>query len=170
MVRIEPASPADLPVIWDLYQSIWLATYLNEAAGVTQAAAEKYLFEVRKPSMLDRWQRCIANPEAEQRCLFVAREGGEILGMVVPSITAGKHQLNGLYVRPEVRGKGIGTQLLETALDWIGDNDSYLYVAPYLPLPQKLYEEYGYKLANNQVHYFKDNPVPHLLMERSVEP
>ncbi len=61
--------------------------------------------------------------------------------------------------------KGIGRQLIEQGLAWIGDNDSYLHVAPYLPA-RKLYEQYGFKMVSEELHYFSSNPVPHIQMIR----
>ncbi len=60
-VQIGLARPEEIDAIWELYKSVWLATYPNQAAGVDEEAARHYLLEVRYPQVMERWQRALVD-------------------------------------------------------------------------------------------------------------
>ncbi len=166
---IELAKPTDMPEIWQMYETVWLLAYPNEAAGISLDAVAKYL-SWEKPGMTKRWLHAIEKPgdiANNQRAVFVARKNDDVVGVVSPKINDdGTHRLTSLYVAPEAQGHGIGSMLIDRVLEWHIGQDVYLYVAPYLADAQRLYQKYGFDFVDTPLTYFENNPVGHLTMKR----
>ena len=100
MIRIRPATPADVPLIRDLIQE--LATYEREPNSV-KITEEQLLADGFRP-----------NPCYE--CLIAEEDGvpaGSALFFPVYSTWRGRGlHLEDLFVRPQFRGRGIGKALL----------------------------------------------------------
>jgi len=152
-LEIELACPEDITPIWELYQTVWLSTYPNEEFEISKQDIWEYLRNY-KGEFIECWQKAIAHPGQadDNRAVFVARDKGAVIGFISPKINKGErpHRLTSLYVAPEARGKGVGSQLVEQVLDWHGDNDIYLYVAPWLKNAQRLYERFGFSLIEGE--------------------
>ena len=171
-VTIEFATPTDMPGIWQLYETVWIQTYPNEAAGISVEAIVKYLAWERL-GMTQRWQSAIEQPgdiSNNQRAVFVARNSNKLVGIISPKVNDdGTHRLTSLYVAPEARGNGVGSKLIERVLEWHEDNDTYLFVVPYLEDAQRLYEKYGFGFVEAPLMFFENSPVSYLTMMRPAD-
>lgn len=107
---VRAARPADAAAIADIHVSSWRVTYRN----VLPAA---YLEHMSRRRLAARWRRRTLSRSTER--VLVATAASQVTGFATfgPTISepgfAGEVSM--LYVRPELEGMGIGTQLLERA-------------------------------------------------------
>ncbi|HKB60528.1 MAG TPA: GNAT family N-acetyltransferase [Gallionellaceae bacterium] len=105
MTQITPASPADIPRLCELLTMLFALEADFAPAPEKQAAGLREI---------------IAHPEAGR--ILVLREGDAIIGMAnllftISTACGGKVcMLEDVIVRPEQRGDGLGTALLEVAI------------------------------------------------------
>lgn len=155
MTTIRPARPEDaanLAVLsaetfsetFTYYPPEDLATYLAEA--YTEAG----------------YARDIASPDYG---IWVAEQGGNLIGYVVassahlphPELKSTDGEIRRLYVRSEHQGQGLGSQLLEKALQWLlkdkPQRTLWLGVWSENYGAQRLYSRYGFKRVGD--YYFE---------------
>ncbi|MBN1427445.1 MAG: GNAT family N-acetyltransferase [Anaerolineae bacterium] len=94
--------------------------------------------------------------------VFVYTQGDEILGYVYAAIEedTGDGSVEFIGVREEVRGKGIGRQLLHTALQWLFEgkkvHQAILVVNDNLTNARSLYESVGFRLKYTGINTRKE--------------
>ena len=98
----------------------------------------------------------------EDHQVFVYLQGDEILGYVYAAIDeeTGDGSVEFIGTREDARGKGIGRQLLLTALEWLFDGkkvqQAILVVNDNLTNARSLYESVGFRLKYTGVHTRKE--------------
>ena len=110
---VRSAAPADMESVGRLRWK-WV---LEEQAGTSDLSRDEFVGE------LTRW----AEAHASTHECVVAEAGGKVVGMAWPALTArvpGPRSvdrwvgdLQSVYVLPEFRGQGIGSRLVELAID-----------------------------------------------------
>lgn len=95
-----------------------------------------------------------ANPEG----VFVAEAEGKVLGYISTRIDreAGKGRIPNLAVNKAARGRGIGRQLIEYALDYFRREGMAFAVIETMvnnPVGQHLYPSCGFVETGRQIHY-----------------
>jgi GNAT superfamily N-acetyltransferase len=139
--RVESATPDVAAGIAHVRNMTWLATYPNKEAGVTQEDILAKNFE--NEDQVQRWRKTIESTTGERK-LWVAKDGGIVIGYSQGKKGSAENEILGLYVLPEYQGKGLGGKLLKEALDWLGDEKPVsLTVATYSPAIQ-VYKKYGF--------------------------
>lgn len=152
---IEQAAPADAEAIFDVQRRSWLATYPNAEAGISEEDIRLRIEGENGELIPEKIQRLRAGIEFsnDQQTTFVARDHGEVVGFIAPSIREGKRRVGALYVRPDAQGQGVGGQLLQKAIEWYGrDQDVFLHVATYNHRAIEFYEKYGFVETGTEVH------------------
>jgi GNAT superfamily N-acetyltransferase len=143
--------PEDADSVRHVHKRTWLATYPNEALGITPADIEAR-FDVNTPEAYQRRQaqaqRAInANPH---RHLWVAESETGIVGFCLVRKEEAGHHITALYVLPDYQGQGIGKRLMQTALAWLGaDRPVTLGVATYNTRAIAFYEQLGFVSSGN---------------------
>ncbi|WP_066062863.1 GNAT family N-acetyltransferase [Neobacillus soli] len=99
----------------------------------------------------------------EESVVFFAKEGNHPLGFVqlFPSFSSVSMKrswvLNDLYVKEQTRGKGIGEELIKTAIDFAketGAKGVLLETTKENKTAQRLYEKIGFIRESNYFYYF----------------
>ncbi len=153
-VSIVKATAKDAEAVSELLRQTWLATYPNADAGITK---EEIILRTdgengeRIPQNIENWRKRIETDDGSV-AVFVARIDGNVVGMTAPCIIEGKRRIGAMYVHPEIQGKGIGSQLMDKALEWHGDQeDIYLLVASYNQKAIDFYRRYGFEQTDAAV-------------------
>jgi GNAT superfamily N-acetyltransferase len=128
----------------------WLATYPNEALGITRADIEAFFAE-RTPEARQRGEarrRLIyTSPHRHQ---WVAESAPGIVGMCLARKEDEVRHIQALYVLPDFQGQGIGRRLIQRALAWLGaDRPVTLGEATYNSRAIAFYERLGYVPSGN---------------------
>ena len=84
-----------------------------------------------------------ASPEGH---LLVAEDDGVVVGTAASVGFGPTGWLGGVTVSPHARGKGLGTQLTEAALDALGERETLLLLAT--PLGRPVYEKLGFEVES----------------------
>jgi GNAT superfamily N-acetyltransferase len=91
----------------------------------------------------------LADPAAVYAALWVALEDEVVVGSIaLRDLGAAEVELKRMYLRPSQRGRGLGRQLLSTALDWARANSVAvvkLDTSERMDTAQRLYEAYGFR-------------------------
>lgn len=161
-IEIEPATPDDAEVMCSIRDEAWLATYPNEKLGITEANVRVNAqgldgeFVPRRVAWL---KDKITNTDGNWKA-YVGKVDDEVRGFVIASTDdKGRNFLNSIYVKPRFQGEGIGSKLMQKALDWLGrDEDIYLEVANYNDNAISFYERLGFVKTDNEVREEIDRP------------
>jgi GNAT superfamily N-acetyltransferase len=91
------------------------------------------------------------DPLAAYDALWVALAQGEVVGSVaVRDLGDGELELKRMYLRPQVRGRGLGKRLLATALDYARESGACvvkLDTSERMETARHLYEAHGFVLV-----------------------
>lgn len=165
-VQIEYANPSDAEAIAAIKRQCWLQAYPNEEYGITKEDIEKRFPESQLPAAAENWQQGISQEvEGGERRTFVARFAGEVAGYTSPHIKDGQRRVGALYVCPKLQGIGIGSRLLQQAIDWHGrEEDIFVRVVAYNDRAIGLYRNFGFQKTVDILDEFDDieglKPIP----------
>jgi GNAT superfamily N-acetyltransferase len=150
-VIISRATPGDAGTILKIKRDAWLGAYVNEERGVTAEDIKKRMGDMSIG--IENWQRGLANEaQSNERATFVARVDNEIVGYTSPHIIDGQRRIGALYVSPKAQGKGVGTGLLDRAVEWYGrEHDIFLHVLNYNQNALGFYERYGFEKTGKEI-------------------
>jgi ribosomal protein S18 acetylase RimI-like enzyme len=140
------AKAEDAEALMRLKRAAWIGAYPSKEHGVTKEDIEKKFTEQDVLEGTKNWQAGIASePHGGKRQTFVARIDNEVVGFSSPCFEDGQWRIGQLYVKTQFQGRGIGSKLLQTALDWLGtEKDVYLHVLAWNNRAIGLYEKYGF--------------------------
>ena len=174
-ITIERALPEDAEAISELLRQTWLATYPNVEAGITEEDIRLRTDGEngeRIPQNIENWRKRIETNNGSI-AVFVARTDGKVVGMAAPDIIDGKRRIGAIYVLPETQSKGVGSQLMQKALEWHGDKeDIYLFVASYNQRAIDFYKSFGFEQTHRAVvdegNVYGNTHIPEIEMIRKA--
>jgi len=176
-VEIELALPEDAADVRRIQAQTWLDTYPNSDQGVSYEGVLRRVEGVHGEKIAEKIQQWRERIETSgpDHAVFIARDSGRAVGFVAPGIQEDQPRVGALYVLPEAQGKGVGSQLLQKALDWYGDEqDVYLHVAEYNTKAIEFYHKFGFEITGRR---FEDEDgkiigasIPELEMVKRAKP
>jgi ribosomal protein S18 acetylase RimI-like enzyme len=147
---IQDAIPDDDEGIRYVQHQTWLATYPNEELGITKEAINARfaypdgMLMKRHPS---RRQQINTDPALH---VWVAKEEQRIIGFCIALKEALNGHVRAIYILPAHQGRGIGKQLMQATLDWLGDDKPVtLAVAAYNTTAIAFYRRFSF-VVNEQ--------------------
>ena len=97
-----------------------------------------------------------------------------VVGLVVVWLVVDEAHIANIAVHPDFRGRGIGKQLLETALKYAiqaGAREAMLEVRANNQVAQEIYSQFGFEVVNRRVRYYRDNNEDAILMNlKNLDP
>ena len=151
-IQIRLYQPSDLPelkrITVDAFDGIAIDQRVEEQLGVLHGLD----WRARKARHID--DDVAANPAG----VFVAEEEGRILGYITTRLepAIGKGRIPNLAVIPEARGRGVGRQLIEHAVDYFrreGMAFAMIETMAYNEVGNYLYPACGFVEIARQVHF-----------------
>ena len=168
VIEIRDAKPEDAQDIAAIQKAGWLATYVNTEKGITKEDIITKDFESQE--RIARWEEGIKNPEG--RRMFIVKKDGKVVGFCTAGKETNINRLLSLYVLPEVHGHGLGSRLMQEALQWLGDEkDIVLDVVSYNQNAINFYEKHGFRKTDKHLEPFafeNGKVLPEIEMIRKV--
>jgi len=100
--------------------------------------------------------------------IWLAERGDRLVGCTAIALREGdRGQLRWVLVDPSARGRGIGKQLVNSAMDYCreeGCESVFLETTNGLPESQTLYEKLGFAVTSESVEELWDGPRPLIIM------
>lgn len=148
---VRRATLDDAEAIVDLHYRTWLATYPTFIDGLTEEIVKERFSFSEATGLQEHTKICrdsIENPKPNTQ-LFVhtSKETGQIDGCVVSGENAeGVKEIRVMYVDPETQGKGVGSQLMKTALEYAGADSNAVMLDVNVKNERaiRFYEKYGF--------------------------
>lgn len=137
--------PEDVYGIRSVQKVTWLATYPNEQLGISK---EDIALRFAKDDTdegkqwMEERKKTFSDPNVHT---WVAKEDQTVVGFCVASKQEEFNQIEAIYLLPEYQGKGVGKQLMERALIWLGGKkDIVVHVAFYNEQAINFYKNAGF--------------------------
>lgn len=89
------------------------------------------------------------------------------LGRLAGTVTVAGGELGRMFVRPDLRGRGVGAQLMRVALDYAAKTGMRRLTAWSVPFSRGFYEKFGLRMLNADTldfNYSREVPVPYIEM------
>lgn len=135
------ASLKDASSIGFIQSQTWLVNYPNLEVGITREDIEEKVKEWNNGGD-ERIKRLIKRPNAYT---LVAKKDEKVVGFVSALKEEDENIIESMHILPEFQRQGIGTKLLKSALDWLGNEKRIVIdVVSYNKNAQRLYERFGF--------------------------
>ena len=143
-IEILDAVSDDAFGITTVFYKAWLATYPNEAKGVTVEDIEDSYKDEFSTEKIENLKELIRNlPKNKKR--LVAKRGDMVVGACTVIRNENNNYLRTLYVLPEFQNKGIGTKLWNKANEFLNPKkDTFVQVADYTENAINFYKKLGF--------------------------
>lgn len=169
-IQIRPATVADTEAIRRMHAESWLATYPDDENGVPYMWVKQHTDSWLTPEALEESkgyvERAINDPEGFYR---TAEHDGSVVGFVHASTNDDKtKELQAIYLHPDMFGTGLGRQLMDLAMQWVGDTECRLEVATYNSRAKRFYAKYGFEVVGDSGHLYRDK-IPCVRMVRKAD-
>lgn len=143
-IEIREAHPDDADAMREVLHLTWVATYPNEAYGITKEDIEARFRERPETTeeRRERQRRYVRTPPFHS---WVALEGTNLIGFCTIKQNKHENRIQAFYVLPDFQNKGVGKRLLQEALGWFGqEKDVVLNVASYNEKAMAFYRAFGF--------------------------
>jgi ribosomal protein S18 acetylase RimI-like enzyme len=164
MFNIEDAKPEDVEAIRTIVRDAWLEVYPNETHGIT--AEDISAIDWFNPEDIAKRKKGISENLGTFH-IWVARDGkNKVVGFCKASKDGHKNNIEGqkeidaMYVASEFKRKGIGKELMQKALEWLGTNsDVRLEVVSYNADAINFYKKFGFE-ERGKVEFYGGTNLP----------
>ena len=143
-IDIVPIRTEDTEAVTRVYYETWLATYPNEAAGISRDDVEAlYANAFSEESLQQRRERI--ERQHDNELSLVAKCDGKVVGVCRVAREDTVNRLCAIYVLPHYQGLGIGGRLWEKALNFLErSKDTVVEVVDYNAPAIRFYENRGF--------------------------
>jgi ribosomal protein S18 acetylase RimI-like enzyme len=119
----------------------YLAAYVRPERGITEDLFSEAVFA--SPRIMKYYYDLCATDDNHKLWLAVNAEQ-ELLGMVVAQRATGHCEMRAFYVKPELKGHGIGHDLYQKVLEFAGDQAIHVDVVEYMQETIDMYRHWGF--------------------------
>jgi len=145
------ASSEDASKIAAVHKASCLEIYPNAVFNVERADIEAANLD--SAERIEQWRFRIENQIGTEKVWVVEREN-EVLGFCYAIKREARNEIYSIYIIPGYTRKGIGKKLMESALEWVGeDQDLTLEVVPYNESAIGFYESLGFQTTNRKSEF-----------------
>jgi len=141
-IIIADAIDQDATEIAAILKLTWTTTYPNDAFGISYDDVSNRLNRFTPETIANR----IQNQQELNRHYWKASIDNQLIGIccALKDESNQVFSILSLYVASEYQNQGVGTKLLSTALDWLGNQDIELGVAVYNLKAINFYKQFGF--------------------------
>jgi len=120
-VHIRPAAAGDVEAVAALHAESWRSTYRG-------TFSDFYLDGEAPEERLQHWINRLSSGPLPKQGVLVAMDGGVCVGFIciyLQAEPAWGPVLDNLHVRPDRKGRGIGSRLIQEGLGWVRSRRSF---------------------------------------------
>lgn len=152
-IKIVDSTPQDVLGIRNVQKITWIDTYPSKELGITKKDIESQFNKdntVQGRKQIEKWKKRYSDKNEHR---WVARDTNQIVGFCVAGKERHRNRIYAIYVLPDFQGMGLGRELLQKALNWLGGaKDIYINVASYNTKTINFYEKFGFVKTGRIVH------------------
>lgn len=167
---IEPPTLGDEGAIGAMHVRSWKESYVTPASGLTPETVDELIghyatdIDFRKNTLTE----ALSSPEKVFYRVIKNKEHA-VVGFFHGSKHETHTELDGVYLLNEVKGAGIGGDLMEAFLAWADkDKPCHLIVFSFNQRAIDFYHRYGFRKTDAPIQLYKDK-LPYIEMERPAE-
>lgn len=169
-ITIQDAVATDAEGIRSVQKQTWLATYPNPKRGISREDVESKIAQMQSGGT-QRWAKRLREDTSSHT--WVVKDEDVVIGFISAQKLNEENKIRAMYLLPEYQGQGIGKQLMQKALDWLGDTKSIsLEVVSYNDNAINFYKKFGFvesgETTSTSAHLPSGKDLPELLMVRIV--
>ena len=144
-IKIRKSVQDDVYGIRNVQKVTWLKTYPSEKEGITKGDIEQK-FEVDKtPAGKNKIEEKRNRYKDRNTNAWVVTDEKKVIGFCTAVKEGKNNRIASIYILPIYQGKGLGKQLIEKALTWLGNSkDILLNVASYNKQAIGFYKKFGF--------------------------
>ncbi|MGI8636910.1 MAG: GNAT family N-acetyltransferase [Segetibacter sp.] len=168
---IEKAALEDVDPIGEAQLQSWRETYPNEELGITKEWIEEQVGFLTEKAGNDFRRKTIVEamqPTSPTLYLVVKDKNGSVYGFLHVTRKEVDACFDAIYLTKDVQGTGIAQELMQKALDFIGDLPIELEVASYNKRAIAFYESYDFKIIERKKEFHKGK-IPLVAMMRELK-
>jgi GNAT superfamily N-acetyltransferase len=142
----------------EFYRQAVQIYYLRPEAGIT---ADLFSPEVMASPRIRRYFEDLCENTADKKAWLAVSDQNEILGVIGAKRYADHCELKAFYVRPDLKGHGIGHALYTRALDFVGGQTIIVDVVDYMTETIETYKHWGFEVDESKgkdTSYFPEWP------------
>ncbi len=144
-IKIRISVPDDVYGIREVQRITWLDTYPNSKEGIMVEDIEAKFKLDKTPEGKMQLEEKKERYKDKNTCTWVIEDGYKIIGFCMATKKEDFNRVGAIYVLPDYQGKGLGRLLIETALDWLGnDKKIFINVASYNDKATNFYKKFGF--------------------------
>ena len=167
-IQITDATTQDAHVIGQIQSEAWLDSYASPENGITKEDIQLKVDEWNKIGDT-RIEDNLNNPNSRT---WVVKIDEKIVGFSAVLKTENENKLEAIFILPKYQGQGIGSKLLETTLNWLGNSKKITTdVVSYNERAKNLYKKFGFEETEETVDDVLTLPngkiIPKILMVKS---
>lgn len=140
-IRIVNATVGDAAAIGQIQTQTWLDSYVNTEEGVTSQDIK---------SKISLWEkegdsRIREKIQQKDSRTWLAKEGEKIVGFIGVRKAHNLGEIEALHILPGYQGRGLGKELLQYGLSWLGDIPIKLSAVSYNKRAIEFYTRFGFR-------------------------
>ena len=144
-ININNANPGDAEDIQKLYYETYIDTYVNNEYGVTLGKLQSRYKDMLSEKSIAWLRSFIKSGIPQNHRYLVAKVDDKVVGVSYLEKESDHNRLQGLYIKPEYQGRGIGKMLWEEAKKFFDfKNVTILEVVEYTPKAINFYKKLGF--------------------------
>jgi ribosomal protein S18 acetylase RimI-like enzyme len=153
-IHILDARAEDAQAIREVSKTAWMCALPNSEHGVTKEDIEaRFTFKNSDEEKHHTEQRQKVISDDQFQHYWIAKDGKKVVAFCLARKGEELNIVQALHVLPDYQGKGVGSELLEIALEWLGHGkDIQASVAVYNEKAIAFYEKFGFQKTGQALH------------------
>jgi len=168
--QVSDLMPEDAQAVRDIQRETWLDTYPNKDAGITREDVLAKVEEMSGSEGVSKIAQKISQDKTSRG--WIIKINGKSIGFIGVEKTKDRGVIDGLHVLPEYQNIGIGTVLMQKALEWLGGGEIKLDVVSYNQKAINFYKKFGFvengPTENDPVYFQSGELLPKIEMTKVV--
>lgn len=149
-------------------KEVWLTTYPNPKLGITKHDIESKFKDFDKRVKRNK-KYYLEEKERRQWYAFI---DNKLVGYCLAQLENGVGKINSIYILKKYQGFGIGSKLLQNALEYLKSVNVMLECAKYNKSTIEFYKKFGFKIVEekkDKLEFSSGSKMPLIIMKKDAK-